>query len=223
MGALHPSGTFRRLRSPGSARSQFVVCHPEVEAMDDYGIFSGIFPFFLRIKLIKLQSSIFFSRTTTDLPTRHGHFPCLEYQRVTKNGWYRRKRRYFKEPLETTQQLTLLSSIAQIQNTRCSLNAFHPYSHNVGKTMFTTHFPGFFVYLYHLYIKMVILCDFPGGWFIVSYFSVYCLSTFSGLIPMLRCFGIDDNVVGVNPVQNVEVVVGSNQETTMSLEFIGYP
>ena len=89
--------------------------------------------------------------------------------------------------------------------------------------MFTTHFPGFFVYLYHLYIKMVILCDFPGGWFIVSYFSVYCLSTFSGLIPMLRCFGIDDNVVGVNPVQNVEVVVGSNQETTMSLEFIGYP
>ena len=27
--------------------------HPEVETMDDYGIFSGIFPFFLRIKLIK--------------------------------------------------------------------------------------------------------------------------------------------------------------------------
>ena len=69
------------------------------------------------------------------------------------------------------------------------------------------------VYLYHLYIKMVIFL----GDGLLFHITVYCLSTFSVDFP---CFGIDN--VGVNHVQNVEVVVGSNQETTISLEFIGY-
>ena len=78
--------------------------------------------------------------------------------------------------------------------------------------MFTTHFPGNGLFIPPIYKDG----DFPGGWFIVSH---YCLLS-NHILCRFPCFGIDK--VGVNHVQNVEVVVGSNQETTISLEFIGY-